>query len=397
MKITLRFRSVLLVLCALFSHLVLAAQKPKATAKGDTLAFVGTYTTKTSSKGIYAFRYDSATGKLTSLGVAAETVDPSFLAIHPSGKFLYAVNETGNFQGQASGAISAYAIDRSTAKLTLLNQVASGGADPCYVSLDKTGKYVLVANYTGGSAAVFPILDDGKLGSRTAFVQHTGHGVNLERQEGPHLHWTGTSPDNRFVLMTDLGLDEVGIYRFDSTKGTLGIRDSLHAMVTDGAGPRHIAFHPNGKIFYLLNEMQGTVDVYAYKAREEKRPTTQVLQEISTLPADYAGAKQNTTAEIVVHPSGRFLYASNRGHDSIAVFAIDSATGKLTSKGYVPTGGKEPRHFAIDPTGKYLLAENQLSDSIVTFGIDPASGQLTVTGDSVSVPSPVDLVFLPAD
>lgn len=374
-----------------------AQTSEKTAAKGQYFAYVGTYTTKTSSKGIYVYRFDATSGKLSAMAVAAESMDPSFVAAHPNGKYLYAVNEVGNYGGKASGAVSAYAIDRKTGKLTLLNQVASGGADPCYVSLDKTGKYVFVANYTGGSVAVFPILPDGRLGEHTALVQHSGVlGPNKERQEGPHAHWIETSPDNAIVLVADLGRDNVMFYRFDSAKGTLAPNDPGFAMVNPGAGPRHIAFHANGKFVYVLNEMQSTIVVFSYDAQnKEVRPILRTQQQISTLPKDYPGAAANTTAELAVHPSGKFLYASNRGHDSIAVFAINSGTGKLTSKGYVPSGGKEPRHFAIDPTGKYLLAENQNTNNIVVFKIDPATGRLTPTGQVVEVPSPVDLTFVP--
>src|SRR3989442_5870994 len=392
-----RFSALLFGVVAPLLFLSVASNPKHAKQNSHYFAYAGTYTAKTSSQGIYAYRFDAETGKLDSIGVAAETTAPSFLAVHPSGKFLYAVNEVGDFHGEKSGAVSAFAIEHKAGKLTLLNQIASGGADPCYISFDKTGKFVLVANYTGGSFSVFPILDGGKLGKATAFVQSDGHGVNPERQEGPHPHWIETAPDNRFALVADLGLDEVGIYRFNATKGTLGTKDSLHAMVADGAGPRHISFHPNGKIFYLLNEMQGTVHVYSYHASGEMRPRTRVLQEISTLPADYASAKENTTAEIALHPSGMFLYASNRGHDSLVVFAIDAGTGKLTNKGYIPTGGKTPRHFAIDPSGKYLLAENQDSNNIVVFKINPATGGLTATGQEVKVPAPVCIVFVAAN
>jgi 6-phosphogluconolactonase len=391
MKITRRLFSILLLFSA---PLLLSsrAQSPgKSSAKGQYIAYIGTYTTKTSSKGIYAYRFDSEKGQLTSIGVAAETVDPSFLAVHPSGKYLYAVNEISNFNGEVSGAVSAFAVDAKTGSLRFLNQVPTRGAGPCYVSLDKTGGYVLVANYDSGSIASFPVHGDGSLGTASGFVQHSGTGPNKERQEGPHAHWIGTAPDNRFALAVDLGLDQVIVYGFDGDKEIFMPMLSGFTKVQPGSGPRHLAFHPNGKFAYVISEMASTVTVFSYKA---KTGSFSSLQTISALPNDYSGPKE--AAEIAVHPLGKFLYASNRGHDSIAVFAIDQKKGTLQSLGQVLTGGKTPRHFAIDPTGSYLLAENQESNNIVIFHIDPASGSLTPTGQTVEVPSPVCLTFVGA-
>jgi 6-phosphogluconolactonase len=390
MKITRRAFAFLLTFSApLFT--ISAPQAPhKSTAKkGQYLTYVGTYTTKKASKGVYVYRFDAATGQLTSIGLAAESTDPSFVAAHPSGKYLYAVNEIGDYDGKKSGAVSAFAIDHKRGRLTLLNQVASGGADPCYVSLDKTGKYILVANYSGGSVAVFPVLKDGRLGEASAFVQHQGSGANKERQEGPHAHSIQTSPDNRFVVVSDLGLDELVLYHFDAAKGSIVPNEPPFAKVSPGAGPRHAAFHPNGKFVYVLNEMQSSLMAFSY---DKATATLKTLQQISTLPKDFTG--QNNTAELVVHPSGKFLYASNRGHDSIAIFSIDSVKGTLTPAGHVPTGGKTPRNFAIDPTGKYLFAANQASDNIVIFRINPVTGNLTSSGQVVEVPSPVDITFV---
>ncbi len=390
MKITQRAFAIVLALSApLF--IVSAAQSPhKGTAKkSHYLAYVGTYTTKKASKGIYVYRFDAAAGQLTSVGLAAESTDPSFVVAHPNGKYLYGVNEVGNYDGKKSGAVSAFAIDHKSGRLTLLNQVASGGADPCYVSLDKTGKYVLVANYSGGSVAVFPVLKDGRLGEASAFVQHQGSGANKERQEAPHAHWIQTSPDNRLAAVSDLGLDELVLYRFDAAKGSLEPNDPPFVKVSPGSGPRHAAFHPNGKFVYVLNEMQSTVVVFSY---DPSTATLKTLQQLSTLPKDFTG--QNDTAELAVHPSGKFLYASNRGHDSFAIFSIDSVKGTLTPTGHVATGGKTPRNFAIDPTGKYLLAANQASDDIVIFRINLVTGNLTRTGQVVEVPSPVDVAFV---
>src|SRR6266849_3121789 len=355
------------------------------------LMYVGTYTEDGSkSKGIYAYRYDPATAEITSAGMAAETVNPSFLAVHPNHRFLYAVNEVGNYKGQKSGAVSAFAIDRVTGKLTLINQVASKGADPCYIIVDKTGKYVLVANYTGGSVAVFPVAEDGRLGEASAFVQHTGHGTNPERQEGPHAHSIDLSADNRFAVVDDLGLDETIVYRFD--KGTLIPNGPQFGKADPGAGPRHFAFHPNGKFAYVVNEMGTSVSVFAF---DGNAGVLRPQQTISTIPKGFA--EHNDDAEIEVHPSGKFLYASNRGHDSIAVFAIDSNKGTLSLVEYAPTKGKTPRSFEIDPTGSLLFAKNEKSNNIVVFRIDQQTGRLTATGKVLEVVEPVCVKFLPVE
>ena len=363
-----------------------------APAKSQYIAYVGTYTSKTNSKGIYAFRFDAEKGQLTSMGVAAEAADPSFLVAHPNGKFLYAVNEVGNFNGGNTGAVSAFAIDAKTGALKLLNQVPSRGAGPCYISLDKTAAFALAANYDSGNIASFPIQGDGSLATASGFVQHSGSGPDNTRQEGPHAHWIGTSPDNRFALVADLGLDEVIVYGFDAFRGTFTPSLNGFAKVKPGAGPRHLAFSPNGKFVYALSEMESSVTTFSY---ETKTGTLKSLQTISALPPQYAGRKE--AAETAVHPSGKFLYASNRGHDSIAIFAIDGKKGTLKPVGHVLTGGKTPRHFAIDPTGGYLLAENQESNNIVVFHIDPATGALTPTGQNVEVPSPVCITFVAAE
>jgi 6-phosphogluconolactonase len=392
MKITRRILPVLLVLSALvlFSS---AQTAKKSAAKGQYLAYVGTYTTKTDSKGIYSFRFDAATGQLSAIGVAAETPDPSWVAVHPSGKFLYAANEAGK-----ASTVSAFARDAKGGKLTLLNQMPALGEDPCYLSFDKTGKYVLVANYTSGTVAVFPILADGRLGEHTAVVKDQGAlGPNKERQEAPHAHWIEATARNHFVYVADLGLDRVLIYKFDASKGSLTTGEppeSFSATLGPGTGPRHVAFGQGGKFMYALGELQSTVTIFLNDAQETYRS----VQEISALPQGFSG--RNDAAEIAVHPNGKFLYTSNRGHDSIAIFEINlghAMPGTLKSLGQVPTGGKEPRHFAIDPTGKFLLAENQLSNNIVVFKIDAATGGLTPTGQVVEVPSPVNLTFVVAE
>ena len=360
----------------------------KNRSSSQYLLYVGTYT-KDDSKGIYAFRYETKSAESTSLGLAAETVNPSFLAASPDHRFLYAVNELTQYQGASSGAVTAFAINHATGKLSQLNEFASRGADPCYISFDKTGKYALVANYTGGSVAVFPVSQDGHLQAATAFVQHKGAGKNPERQEGPHAHWIETTPDNRFALVADLGLDEVLIYRFDQNSGALTPNTPPFAKVDPGAGPRHLAFHPNGKFVYAIDELASTITVFAF---DSSNGSLQPFQSVSTLPADFRGT--NDTAEIHVHSDGKFLFASNRGHDSIAVFSIDQTTGKLTMTGDFPTGGKTPRNFELDPGGTHLLVANQDTGNIVTFAIDQRSGRLTTTGHELKVPSPVSLRFV---
>src|SRR3984957_3535908 len=383
-------RLMLLFPALMLLTLVLSAAAAPASHKSYFM-YVGTYTAEGStSKGIYVYRFDPAGGGLTALGLAAPTTNPSFLAVHPNHRFLYAVNEIGNYKGEKSGGVSAYAIDAATGKLNLINEVASKGADPCYITVDKTGKYVLVANYTSGSVAAFPIRDDGGLGEASAFVQHTGHGTNPERQEGPHAHSIDLSPDNRFAIVDDLGLDETLVYRFDSASGSLTANDPPFAHAAPGAGPRHFALHPNGNFGYVIDEMGSTVSVFSFDAAGGVlRP----LQTISTIPKNFAG--QNDDAEIQVHSSGKFLYASNRGHDSIAAFAIDQSKGTLTLIEYVPTKGQSPRNFEIDPTGTLLFAANEKSDNIVIFRINAQTGRLTATDKVLDISQPVCVKFVP--
>jgi 6-phosphogluconolactonase len=351
------------------------------------LAFVGTYTDKTDSKGIYAFDFDSSSGRLTPRGLATEAPNPSWVVIHPNGKWAYAANESGK-----QSAISAFSIDAGSAKLTLLNKLPAAGEDPCYLSFDKTGKYLFVANYTSGNVVVFPILPDGKLGEHTFVVKDAGTvGPNKERQEGPHAHWIESSPDNRFVFVADLGLDRILSYRFDATKGMLTPNKPFFRPLAAGAGPRHAALSPAGDYFYVLSEINSTVTTFAY-ARDHG--VFGYLGVVPMLPINFEG--RNEAAEIAIHPSGKWLFASNRGKDSIAVFSIAPATGKLKAAGEYVTGGKEPRHFAIDPSGRFVLAENQNSNSIVVFRINPETGALSQVSTTEGVPSPVCAVFYPA-
>jgi 6-phosphogluconolactonase len=388
MKITRQFLAFLLVLSAPLLLFSSAETSEKAAAKGQYLVYVGTYTTKTSSKGIYSFHFDTATGQLTAIGVAAETPDPSWVAVHPSGKYAYAANEAGK-----ASTVTAFAVDAESGKMTQLNQMPALGEDPCYMSFDKTGKYLLVANYTSGTVAVFPILADGRLGEHTAMVKDQGAlGPNKERQEAPHAHWIQTSPDNRFALVADLGLDEVLVYKFDAISGTLTPNEPAFAKLKAGSGPRHVVFYPNGKFVFAVSELSSTATSFAY---DPQKGTLKELGAASTLPRGFSG--RNDVAETAVQQNGKFLYVSNRGNDSIAIFSIDPGNRTLAPAGGISTGGKEPRHFAIDPSGKYLLAENQHSNNIVIFKIDAATGGLTPTGQVIEVPSPVDLTFVPAE
>lgn len=365
-------------------------QNTQAPSVNEPLVYVGTYTGN-KSKGIYAFRMD-ANGKLAPLGLAAETTNPTFLAIHPNQKFLYAANEVGNFGGKKNcGAVSAFSIDAQSGKLTLLNQVSSQGGGPCHLSVDQTGKTLLVANYGGGSIAALPIKDDGSLADATTFIQHEGSGVNKQRQEGPHAHFITTDPANRFALTCDLGLDKVFVYRLDAAAAKLVPNDPPAVVLKAGSGPRHVAFHPNGRYAYVINEMGNTLVAFAWQA--DKGILTEV-QSVSTLPEDFKG--NSTTAEVEVHPSGKFVYGSNRGHDSIVVFAVDPATGKMTYVEHQSTQGKMPRHFTVTPNGKYLIAENQNSDTVLVFSIDPQTGRLTPTGQTLSVGGPVCVKFVTA-
>jgi 6-phosphogluconolactonase len=382
-------RPVVLLLALMLSTLLAAA----AEKSGKYFVYVGTDTgERAKSKGIYAYRYDAATAQITPLGLAVESAYPTFLAAHPNGRFLYAVNEVGNYKGPNSGGVSAFSIDHATGKLTFLNEVPSRGADPCYLIVDKAGKNVLVANYTGGSVAVFPVLADGKLGEASAFVQHAGHGANPERQEGPHAHSIDLSPDNRFAMVDDLGLDELLVYKFDGAKGSLTANNPPFAKFDAGAGPRHFVLRPDGKFAYVVAEMGNTVTVFSNDAASGR---LQPLQTVTTLPKDFKG--RNDDAEIQLHPSGKFLYASNRGDDSIAIYAIDESKGTLTLVGIVPTGGKEPVSFEIDPTGALLFAANKKSDNIVVFKIDAKTGGLTPTGKVLDVASPMCVKFVAAD
>ena len=353
--------------------------------------YIGTYT-RTHGKGIYTFRFQPATGRLTPLALAAETSSPSFLAVHPNQRFLYAANEhEGPDQPGKNNTVSAYAIDSTTGSLHFLNKVSCQGEGPAHIVIDKSGKFLLVLNYRSGSVALLPIQQDGRLGDATAFDQHHGSGPNQERQAGPHAHGGVFSPDDRFALVAEHGIDEVMIYRFDSRKGSLTPNEPPFLKATTGVAPRHLAFHPNGKILYELNELGSTVTVLSYDAAGG---TISRVQEVTTIPEGFSAT--NATAQLQVDRSGKVLYVSNRGHDSIAVFAIDPRKGTLTLVEHVPTQGKTPRDFSLDPTGSFLFAVNQNSDNIVLFRVSPA-GRLTESGQVVEqVPEPACVVFVRA-
>ena len=353
--------------------------------------YVGTYTSG-ASRGIYLLELDRLSGELTSKGIVAETPNPSFLAIHPSKKFLYAVNEVDNFGGQKAGSISGFAIDAETGGLTLLNQQSTKGAGPCHLAIDQTGKSVLVANYGGGSVASFAIDADGRLAPAASFIQHKGAGADPHRQGAPHAHSINIDAANRFAVAADLGLDQLLVYRFDPAKSTLTPNNPPFTALGPGGGPRHFVFHPDGRHAFVIEEMKSRAVPLEY---DLKRGVFEPKQAVSTLPK--GGHAGNSTAEVQVHPSGKFLYVSNRGHDSIAIFAIEPQTGGLTAMGHQSTGGKTPRNFAIDPSGQFLLAANQDSGTVVVFRIDGKTGQLHPTDHSAQVPMPVCVKMVTTD
>jgi 6-phosphogluconolactonase len=375
-------RAILITTAAVAAMAALDAAPPAAT--GQYLAYVGPYTHRPStSKGIYAYKYDAKTGKFTSIGLAVETPDPSFVVVHPNHKFLYAVNETGQ------GTVSAFAIDASTGMLKALNQTSSKGSGPCHLVVDPSGKWLFAANYNNGSVAAIPVNADGSLGDAASFVQHSGSSVNRQRQSGPHAHEAVLSPDGKVLFVPDLGMDKIMAYRWDA-KGQLTPNDPPFTQIAPGSGPRHMAFSPNGKFVYVVTEMTASVIGFSY---DSKKGSLTEMKTYPATPADFTGQKSG--AEIAVHPNGKFLYASNRVHNSMAIFTID-AQGALTPAGNVPVPGKTPRHFVIDPSGNFLIVENQDSNNIIIFKIDPQTGGLTPTGDTLEISQPVSLVFAPA-
>ena len=340
-------------------------------------------------RGIATFRFDSATGALAPCFTAEGVRNPSFLAFHPHRPFLYCVNEFKEFEGQASGAVSAFAIEPGSGALRFLNMTASGGTDPCHLMLTQTGSHVLVANFASGSVCVLPIRADGTLAPASDFVQHHGSSLDPRRQAGPHAHSIALDPKDRHVLVPDLGMDKVLIYRFDAVTGTLA--PNPHQPWVDcvpGAGPRQIVLHPGGRFAYLINELNSSVTAFGY---DPALGRLTALQTLSTLPGGFTG--QSTCAEVQITGSGRFLYGSNRGHDSLVIYAIDASLGTLTLVGHEATRGRIPRHFEVNPQGDFLIAANQDSGDLVVFRIDPASGKLTDTGQRAQTGTPVCVRF----
>jgi 6-phosphogluconolactonase len=351
----------------------------------ESLLYAGTYT-KGKSEGIYVYRMNHATGELKLSSVAKSASNPSFLAIDSNRKFLYAVNESGEFLGRKGGGLTAYAIDRKTGALKKLNEVSSPGV-PCYVSVHQSGRFVLAANYGGGNVVIYPVKTDGSLGEASDIAQHSGKGSDPARQDGPHAHCIKLDAAGRYAFAPDLGLDKIMIYKVDTGKGKL-IPNGF-AATRPGAGPRHFDFHPNGRFAYVINELDSTIVAFEYDKIGGKLAG---LQTISTLPAGFKGA--SFCADLHVHPSGKFLYGSNRGHDSIAVFAIDQSNGKLSLIGHESTIGRWPRNFAIDASGTWLLVANQNTDNVATFRIDTQTGKLKATAQLTEIPMPVCLKFL---
>lgn len=356
---------------------------------GKTFVYVGTYTQR-GSKGIYIYAFDPMTGSLSPLGVATGVVNPSFLIAAPSRRCLYATNEVANLDDTAGGAVTAFQIEPRTGMLTRLNEQPSHGAAPCHLSIDQTEEVVLVANYNGGNVAAFPIEPDGRLAPASDVVQHTGSGPHPSRQQGPHAHSITVDPTNRYAVAADLGIDKLLVYRLDLEHAKLVAHDIPSVPVHPGAGPRHLAFHPGGEYVYLINELDSTVTAFRYDAGPGRFDT---LGTVSTLPQGFEG--ENWCADLHLSRSGRTLYGSNRGHDSIAAFQVDEATGQLTALGHTSTQGKTPRNFGIDPSGRYLLAANQDSDTVVSFRMDEQTGGLEPTGAVTQVPMPVCVLFVP--
>jgi 6-phosphogluconolactonase len=349
-------------------------------AAADLTVYFGTHTAGP-GKGFSISHFNTTTGALSKPEFELETPAPAYFAIAPGGRRLYACNSTG--------FVSAYSIDPATAHLKMINQKPSGGGDPSYISLDQTGHYVFVANYDGGNVAVWALNPDGSLGERTAFVQHAGSSVNPQRQSHAYAHSIRVDPSNRFVLVADLGLDKLFVYKFDVKDGSLTANDPPFAKAAPGSGPRHVVFHPNGRWVYLITEMGSTIMLFDWDAT---RGALSEVQTVSTLPKDFQGA--STCAEVQVDPSGRFVYASNRGADSIAVFSVDQKTGRLTPIQDVPSGGQTPRNFDLDPSAHWLLVTNHGSNNAMVFRIDQQTGKLTPTGQPVDVPYPFCPRFL---
>ena len=362
-------------------------------AEKPTLVYVGTYTEKLffvegKGRGISVFALAAETGELTPLSVGPDAVSPALLALAPGGRYLYAVNECDRIDGHPGGAVSAFAIDPETGALAFLNRQHSRGHFPAFVAVDATGRLVVVGNHEDGTIACFPVLPNGSLDEASDFIQHVGSSVHPQHQRGPHVHSVNFDPTNRYLVACDKGADRIVVYRIDLANGKLLPTDQPPTVAAPGSGPRHLAFHPSGHYAFVINELSSTLSAFAFD------PDSGALREthaLPTLPADYSGL--NMTADVHVHPNGRFVYGSNRGHDSLAIFAFDEATERLSALGHVATGGAFPRAFNLDPTGRLLLAANQNSDTIVAFSVDPDTGGLAPTGAVTRTPTPVCIRF----
>ena len=371
---------------ALFITMSTQQNADAAPASGNQqkfLVYVGTY-----GKGVQAFRFDAASAEIEPLGLVGEVSNPSWVTTDREFKHLYAVSE---LEGKVNGVVASFAIDRKTGKLTALNHVGSGGEAPCHASVDATGKVLIVANYGTGGVSAFPIKQDGSLEEMSVLMAAKGSSEDKERQEGPHAHEAVIGDSNGRVYVPDLGLDQIRIYRLEAGSGKLVANDPPFAKAESGHGPRHMVFSKDEKFAYVLNELKPVVSVYAHDSASGNLTH---IQSVATLPADFT--KENSGAEIRIDKAGKFIYTSNRGNDSIQVFAINSSDGKLRLIQSIPTGGKEPRGFALDPTGRFLFAGNQNSSTLVVFKVDATTGKLSTTGKSFDVPSPVDVFFVPA-
>jgi 6-phosphogluconolactonase len=365
-----------------------AAAAPLLAAGEKYRVYIGTYT-RNGSHGIYQFTFDTATGALTPAGLAAEIENPSFLAIHPSGNFLYAAGELSKFKNEDSGALTAFEIDHATGKLKRLNDAPAGGTSTCHVNVSRNGRFLAAANYGSGSCCVYAIESDGRLGSRTAFQQHKGSSANAQRQAGPHAHSVNFDRPNRHLVVADLGLDQLLVYKFDPQTGTLSPNDPPYAKLAPGSGPRHFSFHPSGRFAYAVNEMLCTVTAFRYNSARG------VLSEIETVPTLPVPVERGfSTAEILVHPTGKFLYNSNRGHNTLTAFKIDTDTGKLTRVENESTRGEIPRNFAIEPRGGWIIAANQNTSNLTVLRVNLQSGALDPVGDPVAAPVPVCVRYL---
>ena len=398
MTYTNAMRLLLAILLSSFSTSLFAAEnarpRPDKEEQNPTFVYVGTYTGP-ASKGIYLFRLKtqglevSQNITLVPLGLAAESPNPSFLELDVKRRLVFAANEIEEFEGKPTGAVSAFKVE-ADGRLTLLSQRASAGTGPCHLMLDRTGRHLFVANYGSGSIAVLPVAADGRLGDATSVIQHKGKSVNPDRQQGPHAHGLAVSVDNRFVLASDLGLDKVLVYRFDADKGTLTPHEPAFVASKPGAGPRHVTFRPDGRFAYVANELDSTVTALAFDAAAG---TLKEIQTLRTVPEHFEGA--NYPAEIDVHPSGKYLYVSNRGHNSIVLFTIDEAAGTLTYVEEQGTGGQKPRHFGIEPSARHMAIANQGSDTVLASRIDAGNGRLKPSGVFATVSAPACVKFLP--